>query len=97
METSDGAAPDIDAENTDMPRLSRTLGDGELIVLLAAQRGKDGKHRFSGNDIFKLMGGDRNAVLAKIKAVRATPPPAEYLQPDGTKAPPSYPITGRAG
>lgn len=95
MDAGAASAADIDAENTDMPRLSRKLGDGELIVLLAAQRGKDGRPCFSANAIFTLVGGDRNTVMAKIKAVRATPPPAEFLQPDGSKSPASYPVTGR--
>jgi hypothetical protein len=95
MENDHPTAPGIDAPNTDMPRLSRTMGDGELIVVLALLRGKDGKHRFSANDIQKLIGGDRNTVLARVKELRATPPPAEYMQPDGTKVPGSYPVTRR--
>lgn len=96
MEGAKDAAPDIDAGNTDMPRLSRTLTDSEMIVLLAAQRGKDGKHRYSANAIHTLVGGDRNAVLARVKELRAVPPPAVFRQPDGTTAPAAYPITDSA-
>lgn len=95
MESGEPPAPDIDAENTDMPRLSRNITDNEMIVLLAAQRGKDGKHRYSANQIQALVGGDRNAVLARVKEIRATPPSAEYMQPDGTRVPPSHPVTRR--
>lgn len=95
MEDDMPPTPDIDAVDGGMPRLSRNITDGEMIVLLAAQRGKDGKHRFSANAIHELVGGDRNTVLAKIKAIRATPPPAEYMQPDGTRIPASHPVTGQ--
>lgn len=94
MENDEAPAPDIDAANTDMPRLSRNITDNEMIVVLAMQRGKDGKHRYSANAIHALVGGDRNTVMARIKELRETKPPAEYFQPDGTKAPASYPITG---
>lgn len=86
-------APDIDAVNTDMPRLSRSMPDNEMIVLLATQKGKDNKYRYSANAIHTLVGGDRNTVLATIKAIRDVPPPALFRQPDGTTAPASRPIT----
>lgn len=95
MDAEDRGAPDMDAENPGMPRLSRTITDNEMIVLLAVQHGRDGKHRYSANAIHALVGGDRNTVMATIKELRATPPPAEYMQPDGSKVPPSYPITGQ--
>jgi hypothetical protein len=85
--------PDIDAENTDMPRVSSKLSDQEVIVLLAAQRGKDNKYRYSANAIHSLVGGDRNTVLATIKELRTVAPPALYRQPDGTTAPAAHPIT----
>jgi hypothetical protein len=76
-----GAAPDIDAANAGMdddsykpPRISTHLSDAEMIVLLAAQRGKDGKHRFSANAIHALIGGDRNTVLARVKELRSGTP-----------------------
>lgn len=87
------AAPDIDAENTDMPRLSRNITDREMIVLLAMQRGTHGKHRYSANAIHTLVGGDRNTVLATIKQLREVPPPALYRQDDGSVAPASRPVT----
>lgn len=70
--------PDMDAENPGMPRLSRAISDGDLIAFLAVVRGKDGKHRYTANAIFALVGGDRNAVLARIKEIRAGPPQAVY-------------------
>lgn len=93
METDEADAPDIDAVNTDMPRLSNKLTDGEIVVLLAMQKGANGKHRYSANQIHTLVGGDRNAVLARVKELRAVAAPAEYRQPDGSTAPASHPIT----
>jgi hypothetical protein len=95
METDVADEADIDAENTDMPRLSRNISDSEMVVLLAAQKGTNGKYRYSANQIRALVGGDRNAVLAKVKDIRDVAPPAEYMQPDGTKVQATYPITGR--
>ena len=94
MDSDEDDAPDIDAVDTDMPRVSRNITDGAMIVLLAMQKGANGKYRYSANAIHTLVGGDRNAVLAKIKELRAAPAPAEYMQPDGSKVAPSYPITG---
>lgn len=94
MDDPPPAAPDIDAVNAGMPRLSRDITDNEMIVLLAAQRGKDKKYRYSANAIHGLVGGDRNTVLATIKSIRDVPPPAEFRQPDGSTAPASHPITG---
>lgn len=93
MEKPEVSTPDIDAVNTDMPRLSRNITDNEMIVLLAMQRGKDGKHRYSANAIHTLVGGDRNTVMATIKELRAVPPPALFRQEDGTVAPAQHPIT----
>lgn len=95
MEIGEAFAPDIDAENTGMPRLSNKLTDNEMIVLLATQRGKDNKHRYSANAIHTLVGGDRNTVMATIKSLRDVPPPALFRQEDGTTAPASRPITGQ--
>ncbi len=95
MEEASSDAPDIDAQNAGMPRISRNITDGELIVLLAVIRGKNGKPRFSANAIVSLMGGDRNAILERVRELRAVPPPAEFMQPDGTKTPGSYPVSGR--
>lgn len=95
METEESAAPDIDAVDAGMPRVSSHLSDIETIAMLSMQRGKDGKHRYSANAIHALVGGDRNAVLARVKELRAVAPPAEYMQPDGTKTAATYPITGQ--
>ncbi len=83
--------PDIEAEKP----FDRDITDGEWIVRMACARGDDKKYRFSANAIYAAVGGDRNTVLAKIREIRNTPPPAEYTQPDGTKVPASYPVTGR--
>jgi hypothetical protein len=70
------APPYMDAANDGMdgwelPRISRCIDDGELIVLLAALREPSGKHRFSANQIHTLVGGERNTVLARVKEIRA--------------------------
>lgn len=65
--------PGMDAINTDMPRLSRDISDSDMVAFLAIVRGKDGKHRYSANAIFALVGGDRNAVLARVKEIRSGP------------------------
>src|SRR5262245_33482928 len=63
----DGVGAYIDAPNGSMsndgwelPCVSRHISDGEPIMLLAAMRGKDGKHRFSANKIARLVGGSHN-------------------------------------
>jgi len=68
--------PDTDAveDDTDMPRLSRHNTERELIVYLALQVKPDGKHRFSANDLCKLMGGQRADVLAIVRQVRQPSP-----------------------
>ena len=78
---ADRAAPDIEAPNRGMdddgwqlPRVSRHISDGELIVLLAALRAPSGKHRFSANQIAALVGGNRNTVMARVKELRADAP-----------------------
>lgn len=72
------AAPDIDAVNTGMPRVSRDITPDELVVLLAVLRGPDGKHRYTANAIFTLVGGNRNAVMETIRDVRSGPPAPVY-------------------
>lgn len=49
------------------------MNDDAFITMLARQKTPDGKYRLSANKIFETVGGDRNTVLAKVKAVRATP------------------------
>lgn len=88
--------PDIDAEKHEMPRLSRDITEDAELVFLCVVRNKDGKYRHSANKIYELIGGDRNTVLAKIKEIRAVPPPAEYRQSDGSTAPATRPITKQA-
>jgi hypothetical protein len=55
----------MDNGGWELPRVSRHISDGELIVLLAALRASSGKHRFSANQIAALVGGSRNAVRAR--------------------------------
>jgi hypothetical protein len=67
--------PDTDAadggtEGWNTPRLSLRLSDAETIALLAAQRGPDGKHRYSANAIHALIGGYRKDVLDQVRAIR---------------------------
>ena len=87
------AAPDIAATNADMPRLSRYITDEDELTLLCVIRNADGKYRHSANRIFDLVGGDRNTVMARIKAIRATAPTAEYRAPDGSTAPAHRPVS----
>lgn len=65
--------PDIDALNTGMPRLSRDITIEAEIAFLAVIRNPDKSYRHSANKIAELMGGDRNTVLATVKAIRSGP------------------------
>lgn len=69
---------DMDDDIDEMPRIGRRLSDTEVVILLAAQRRIDGKQRFSANQIYALVGGDRNTVMRQIKELREGPNPAEY-------------------
>ena len=95
MEKDEADAPDIDAVDAGMPHFDRDITDGEWIVRMACARGADKKYRFSANQIHAAVGGDRNAVLAKVKELRAGVPPPEFMQPDGTRVQATYPVTGR--
>jgi hypothetical protein len=65
------ALPDTDAPDSGtLPRLSLRLSDAEMIALLAAQRGTDGKHRYSANQIHTLVGGARADVLGQVRTLR---------------------------
>jgi hypothetical protein len=76
---TDGGLPDTDAaDGWTMPRLSRHISDGELIVILAALRAPSGKHRFSANQIAALVGGGHNATMARVKELRRDAPPVVY-------------------
>jgi len=91
-ETSDMRAVSIPVPDTSinadtpwqMPRVSAYLSENELTVLLARQKKKDGKHRFSANEIFTIMGGNRNEVLKLVREVRETP---EYAPIDAERQP----------
>jgi len=65
-------------DGTETPRISRRLSDTEVVTLLAVQRAPGGRHRFSANQIAQLVGGTRADVLAQVRAIRDTTPPAEY-------------------
>ena len=56
-----------------MPRISAYLTDQEFLVFLARQKLRDGKYRFSANDVVKIIGGNRNEVLDVVRQVRAAP------------------------
>jgi hypothetical protein len=48
-----------------MPRVGRRLSDGEIVTLLATQKGVDGaKYRFSANEIYALVKGPRRGAGA---------------------------------
>jgi len=73
----------------ELPRVSRHLGDAELITLLAAQRTPAGKFRFSANAIFGLVGGSRSAVLDQVRAIQnpsAQPPTYPPRSPEQEQA-----------
>jgi hypothetical protein len=63
------------------------------LTLLALARRPNGHYRFTAEKIATLMKGDRNKVMAIIREIRGTPPPAEFRQPDGSTAPAARPIT----
>jgi hypothetical protein len=69
----DHTTAEADDITYEMPRISRSLSDQELITMLALQR-KDGKYRSSANKIAEYVGGDRNTVLRQIREVREGPP-----------------------
>lgn len=76
MENRKPALADMDAQNAGMQPMTigrDIMNDDAFITLLARQKTPDGKYRLSANKIYDAVGGDRNTVLAKIKAVRATP------------------------
>jgi hypothetical protein len=75
VEKTDTEAVEGGTEGWETPRLSTRLSDTEMIALLASQRGKDGKHRYSANQIHALVGGSRKDVLDQVKALRADAPP----------------------
>jgi hypothetical protein len=92
MDDAAPAPPDMDAVHAGIPQFKRDITDGEWIAYMAVAR-KDGKHRFSANQIHAAVGGDRNTVLARVREIREIKPPAEYFQPDGSKAPATDPVT----
>lgn len=88
--TSIHTSDDTDEE---LPRFHRDITEDDELRGLCMVRNKDGKYRHSANKIYEFVGGDRNTVMAKIKEIRATP---EFRQSDGTVAPATRPVTGRA-
>lgn len=89
MPSTDMDAPkaDIGAKWPSMPRLSRDITDSDMVVFLAVVRNADGKYRYSANDIFSLVKGDRNTVLAKVREIRNVPQPAEFRTLDTHQQP----------
>ena len=67
------AAPDMDAEQWEMPRISAYLSDDEFLVFRARQKTRNGGWRLSANQIVKTVGGDRTQVLKTIREVREGP------------------------
>jgi hypothetical protein len=64
---------DTNDDDDIMPRIGRRLSDTEIVAMLAVQRGKDNKWRFSANQIAALVGGSHNDVMAQIRALRSGP------------------------
>jgi hypothetical protein len=59
------AESDDITEDWEMPRVGRRLSDGEIVTLLATQKGVDGaKYRFSANEIYALVKGPRRGAGA---------------------------------
>lgn len=77
MENPKPALPDIDAPKAGMVQISLDIKDNDLIAVLTMLR-KDGKPRYSANEIHKIVGGDRNTVLARVKEIRSTPAAPVY-------------------
>jgi hypothetical protein len=75
---SDTDAAQAGTDEWESPRISTRLSDDDLIVMLAAQRGAQGKWRFSANKIFELIGGSRATVLATVKAIQQGALPPEF-------------------
>jgi len=74
--------PDIDAEipvNMSAEHTSIISDETALITHIASLTKPNGTVWLSGNKIYAAVGGDRNAVMAAIRAVRG---PAEPAAPD---------------
>ncbi|HWP90065.1 MAG TPA: hypothetical protein VNM70_19450 [Burkholderiales bacterium] len=82
--------PDTSIIPDSMPRVSAYLTDEEWLILLARQKLRDGKYRLSANEVYRIVGGNRNDVLGIVRQLRET---AQYRQPDETTAPATYPVT----
>lgn len=67
----------MEDEDYEMPRVGRALSDPEIVILLASQK-RAGKYRFSANDIYTLVKGDRNNVLRQVRELREGLPKAEF-------------------
>jgi hypothetical protein len=72
-----GMAGGMEDDDQAMPRIGRALEDMEIVSLLAAQK-RAGKYRFSANEIFTLVKGDRNNVLRQVRELREGLPKAEF-------------------
>lgn len=92
MPYQEDGIPDIDAE---LQADRDITGDAVWIERMARAPGKGKQYQFSANQIHAAIGGDRNAVLAKVREIRATPPRPEYMQPDGSRVPATHPVTGQ--
>jgi hypothetical protein len=75
---ADTTAAETGTGDWSVPRISTRLSDDNLVVMLAAQRGPQGKWRFSANKIHDLVGGSRAAVLAQVKEIQQGTPPAQF-------------------
>jgi hypothetical protein len=73
---------------------SHNMSDRELTLMLAAQM-RDGKPRWSANEIVKIVGGTRQDVLDTIAIVRPREKPVDPSPPPKPE-PPVSPIAGRA-
>lgn len=84
---------DMDAQIIDMRRVARDITDDQILMLLCELRKPNGTYRHSMNEVYRRVGGDRNTVMAKIKAIRENAPAAQFRQEDGSTAPAHRPVT----
>lgn len=68
----------IPVSHTAIPAIKVPETDGELLEILADYRKPDNKFRFSANQIYTLMGGDRNTVMRQIREFREGKSEAQF-------------------
>ncbi len=77
-ETADIDAVCIPVSHTGMVTVRAPETDSELLEILADYRKPDNKFRFSANQIYTLIGGDRNTVMRQIREAREGKSEAQF-------------------